>query len=146
MSRALSPRPSITPGGSAAGWAVLLCCWGLLAAGGLVWAAARLASGLTGGRCESFGIKFLTDLAHGHTSAAWPRTPTTAVIAITLVLTVLVAAAVTGIGWGIARYRGAPGDPVTALARNLRMRAMTRRPAAGSRRGTATTWTISSRS
>jgi type IV secretory pathway TraG/TraD family ATPase VirD4 len=120
----------MTPGGSAAGWAVLVCCWGLLAAGALVWAGAWLASGLAGGRCEPFGTRFLIDVAHGDTAAAWPGTPTVAVIAVTIVLAAIAAATVAVIGWLISRHRGAPGDPVAALARNLRVRAMTRLPAA----------------
>jgi type IV secretory pathway TraG/TraD family ATPase VirD4 len=130
VSRALGPRPSMTSGGSAAGWVVLLCCWGLLGAGGLVWAGARLASGLVGGHCASFGVKFITDVARGDTRAAWPGTPTAAVVAATVVLTVLGVTAVVAVGWVVSPCRGAPGDPVAALARNLRMRAMTRLPAA----------------
>jgi hypothetical protein len=120
----------MTPGGSASGWAVLLCCWGLLDTGALVWAGARLAAGLTGGHCEPSGITFMTDVAHGDTRAAWPGTPTATVVAATVVLTVIGAAAVVAIGCIVSRYRGAPGDPVAALGRNLRMRAMTRLPAA----------------
>ena len=44
MSRALGPRPSLAPGGTAAGWAVLVTCWGLAALAALIWAAARTAS------------------------------------------------------------------------------------------------------
>jgi len=138
MSRALGPRPAMTPGGSAAGWAVLICCWGLLGAGALVWVAAWLSSELTAGHCEPFGMNFIADVAHGDTAAAWPHTPTTVVVTITVVLAVAVLAAVIAIGWVISRYRGAPGDPVAALARNLRMRAMTRLPAARAATGLRT--------
>jgi hypothetical protein len=120
----------MTAGGSATGWAVLLCCWGVIAAGSLVWAGAWLASGLAGGRCEPFGIKFMTDVARGHTRAAWPGTPTVAVIVVTVALAVVIAVAVVAAGWVVTRYRGTPGDPVAALGRNLRLRAMTQRPAA----------------
>jgi len=130
MSRALGPRPSVAPGGSAAGWIVLIGCWGLAALGALIWVAARLASALTTGTCEPFGTRFLADIAHSRTSRAWPHTPTTAVLAIAVVLLALACLAVAVPGRAIARHRGAPGDPVAALARNPRIRELTRRPAA----------------
>ena len=52
MSRALGPRPSLAPGGTAAGWAVLATCWGLAALAALIWAAARIAAALTGGTVD----------------------------------------------------------------------------------------------
>ena len=79
MSRALGPRPSLAPGGTAGCWAVLAACWGLVALNGIVWAAARIAAGLSGGTAEPFGIKFAADVLHGRTAAAWPGTPTPAV-------------------------------------------------------------------
>jgi len=129
VSRALGPRPSIAPGGSGAGWAVLIGCWSLVVFCGLIWAAARLAAWITGGTIEPFGIKFASDLAHGRTAQAWPHTPTVAVTAATIVLTAAAAAMSIGAAWVIARWRPAPGDPVAALARNTRMRALTRRHA-----------------
>ncbi len=56
-------------GASAAGWAVLIGCWGLVGFGALIWVAARLASGLAGGACESFSFrtKFIADVARGRT-------------------------------------------------------------------------------
>ena len=75
MSRALGPRPSLAPGGTAGCWAVLAGCWGLVALNGIVWAAARIAAGLSGGTAEPFGIKFAADVLHGRTAAAWPAHP-----------------------------------------------------------------------
>ncbi len=141
MSRALGPKPSIAPGGSAAGWAVLIGCWGLLGFGALIWLAATLASALAGGACESFGTKFIADIARGRTSMAWPRTPTAAVVAIAVVLLAVLVALVILIGRFVMQRLGAPGDPVAALARNPRMRALTRlhiaREASGLRRSLA---------
>jgi hypothetical protein len=130
MSRALGPRPSIAPGGSAAGWAVLICCWALVALFSLIWAAARLASVLTGGRVFSFGIEFVFNILNGATGRDWPHTPTVAVIIIAVVLIAGAAALAAGTGLLITRFRRAPGDPVGALARNPRIQALTRLPAA----------------
>jgi type IV secretory pathway TraG/TraD family ATPase VirD4 len=130
VSRALGPRPSVAPGGTAAGWAVLTGCWALVALFGLIWAAARLAARITGGTVESFGVKFAGDVAHGRTWRAWPHTPTLAVIVIAVALTGIVAALIIGAAWLTARLRPAPADPVAALARNPRIRALTRLPAA----------------
>jgi type IV secretory pathway TraG/TraD family ATPase VirD4 len=47
-----------------------------------------------------------------------------------VLLTLCVGAVVVGVVWAVARWRPAPGDPVATLARNPRMRALTRRPAA----------------
>jgi type IV secretory pathway TraG/TraD family ATPase VirD4 len=107
---------------------VLAGCWGLAACSALIWVAARLASMLTAGGCEPFGMKFIADLAHGRTSSAWPHTPTAAVIAAAVVLLTLATSVATVAGHMIARHRGVPGDPVAALARNPRMRELTRRP------------------
>jgi type IV secretory pathway TraG/TraD family ATPase VirD4 len=109
---------------------VLIGCWGLAGLGGLVWLAARLASGLAGGRCESFGTKFLADVVQGRTSRAWPHTPTAAVIAVTFVLLAVAAGIVVVAVRLVARYRAALGDPVAALAVNPGMRALTRLPVA----------------
>jgi len=130
MSRTLGPRPSAAPGGTAAGWTLLAGCWALVALSWLTWAAARLAAGLTGGRAEPFGTRFVDDVLAGRTGRAWPHTPTVAVATAAIVLagcaTVLAGLA----GWLIARRRAAAGDPVAALARNPRMRALAARPAA----------------
>ena len=66
----------MAPGGTAGCWAILAACWGLVALNGLVWAAARIAAGLSGGAAEPFGIKFAADVLHGRTATAWPHTPT----------------------------------------------------------------------
>ncbi len=130
MSRALGPRPSAAPGGGAAGWAVLAGCWSLLALAVLIWVAARLAAAVTGGTAEPFGTKFASGVLHGRTAQAWPHTPTAAV-AITTLLLAGCAATLVGLAVRVtARLRPAPGDPVAALARNPRMRALTRGPAA----------------
>ena len=125
MSRALGPGRSVAAGGSAAPWALLAAFWGLVAAGAVLWFAARLAAWLSGTRCEPFGSKFLTDVARGDTGAAWPGTPTWAVILIAVVLVAALVAAVAA-GWRlVSRHLAAPGDPVAALARNPPMRALT---------------------
>jgi type IV secretory pathway TraG/TraD family ATPase VirD4 len=132
VSRALGPRPSIAHGGSAAGWVVLIGCWSLVAVCGLIWAAARLATAVTGGTTESFGIKFASDVLNGRTAQAWPHTPTAVVAATAVVLIGCATALAIGGAWVIARWQPAPGDPVAALARNPRMRALTRLAAARS--------------
>ncbi len=81
---------------------------------------------ITGGTTESFGAKFAGDVVHGRTGRAWPHTPTIAVTVITLALTGLAGALIIGVVWLTARWRPAPADPVAALARNPRLRALTR--------------------
>jgi type IV secretory pathway TraG/TraD family ATPase VirD4 len=130
MSRALGPRPSIAPGGSAAGWGVLVCCWALVALFSLIWAAAWIASVIADGRVHPFGIKFVSILLNGETYRDWPHTPTIAVIITAVVLVACTVALAVGTGLLVARFRRAPGDPVAALARNPRMRTLTRLPSA----------------
>jgi len=130
VSRALGPRPSMAPGGTAGAWVVLGGCWALAALSWLVWVAAAVAGWITGGRAESLGVKFISDVLHGRTRQAWPHTPTVAVTAVAIVLTTGAAALTIVAGCAIARRRPAPGDPVAALARNPRMRALTLLPAA----------------
>ncbi len=130
MSRALGPRPAATAGGSAAGWAVLAICWSLVGLAGLLWGAARLAAAATGGTVQPFGMNFADDVVHGRTAQAWPHTPTLAVTAIALALSLCAAVVALLTVRATARMRPAPGDPVTALSRNPRMRALTRRPVA----------------
>jgi type IV secretory pathway TraG/TraD family ATPase VirD4 len=124
-------------------WTVLIGCWSLVAMSGLIWAAASLAGVVAGGRTEPLGLKFTRDVLHGRTQSAWPHTPTTLVVITAVVLGVLVAGLAGGVFWLTSRWRAAPGDPVAALARNDRMRALTRRPvtraAAGLRRSLAGT-------
>jgi type IV secretory pathway TraG/TraD family ATPase VirD4 len=130
VTRALGPRASAAPGGTAAGWAILGGCWSLIALAGLTWAAARLAAVVAGGTTESFGMKFADDLLHGRTTRAWPHTPSVAVAVAGLLLTGAAAGLVAAAVWLSGRFRPAAGDPVAALARNPRMRALTRRPVA----------------
>jgi Domain of unknown function (DUF4913)/TraM recognition site of TraD and TraG len=132
MTRSLGPRPSLAPGGTGACWAVLIGCWGLVALNGIVWAAARIASRLSGGAAEPFGIKFASDVLHGRTGRAWPHTPTPLVAATSVLLLALAAALAIAAGLAVARRRPAPADPVAALARNPAMAALTRRPVARS--------------
>jgi type IV secretory pathway TraG/TraD family ATPase VirD4 len=127
MSRALGPRPSLAPGGTAAGWAILAVCWGLVAVSMLIWAAARIAAALTAGTVEPFGIAFITDLAHGRTGRAWPHTPAAAVAITGVALAALAAVAFAGGCLVISRHWSPPGDAVAALARNPRMRGLTLR-------------------
>lgn len=118
MSRVAGPRAPAAAGNALGVWCVLALCWGLAATAGLIWVAARLASVLAAGRCESFGIKFIADLARGDTSAAWPDTPTWAVITVTVVLSAAVTSVV-ALSWRVtARFRRDPGDPVAALRTN----------------------------
>ena len=135
MSRALGPRPSLAPGGTAAGWAVLATCWGLVMFSALIWAAARIAAALTSGSVEPFGMTFITDLAHGRTGSAWPHTPAAAVVVASTVLLALAVVLAVVAARFIGRHWNAPGDPVAALARNPRMRTLTRLPAARSATG-----------
>jgi type IV secretory pathway TraG/TraD family ATPase VirD4 len=117
---------------------VLIACWSLVALIGLVWVAARLAAWITGGTAESFGMKFAAEVLHGRTGQAWPHTPTVVVTVTVFVVAGCVAALATMSVRVIVRLWPAPGDPVAALARNPRMKALTRLPvtrgAAGLRR------------
>ena len=128
MSRALGPRAAATPGGALAGWVVLGCCWALVAAAGLVWAAAAVATGVTGGTVEPFSVKFAADLLHGRANLAWPHTSTVAVMVTAVVLAAVVAAVAVVAVRLTGRLRPPAGDPVAALARNPRMHALTRGP------------------
>ena len=132
MSRALGPRPSLAPGGTAAGWAVLVTCWGLAALAALIWAAARIAAALTGGTVAPFGLAFITDLAHGQTASAWPRTSSAAVAVACAVLIGVAAALAVAAARAAGARRNVPGDPVAALARNPQMAGLTHRHAARS--------------
>ncbi len=117
-------------GGTAAGWAVLASCWGVAALSGLIWVAARIAAALTAGTVEPFGVKFVTDLAHGRTTSAWPHTPAAAVGTAAVVLLAIATMLAVVAARLISRRWNAPGDPVAALARNPRMLALTRLPVA----------------
>ncbi|MEV5831941.1 type IV secretory system conjugative DNA transfer family protein, partial [Spirillospora sp. NPDC052242] len=118
MSRALGPRPSMFHSSAAGGWLVLAACWTPIAALWIVWASAKLAAALTGGRVMPFGADFAFVLAERDTGQAWPGTPTPLVLG---VLAVLLAALLTGTwaGWQrIAARRPQPGDAIAALADN----------------------------
>jgi type IV secretory pathway TraG/TraD family ATPase VirD4 len=97
----------------------------VVAACGLIWAAARLAAEITRGTTESFGMKFAADLVHGRTGQAWPHTPTVMVGTAAVVVTLCAGVVVIGAAWAAARLWPVPGDPVAALARNPRMQSLT---------------------
>ena len=141
MSRTLGPRAPVAPGGTAAGWAVLVAIWSAAGVSGLIWAAASVASAVAGGHTEPFGMKFTRDLLHGRTQQAWPHTPTAAVMITAVALMVAVAALAVVVVRVAGRLWPAPGDPVAALAGNPRIRALTRsqviRGAGGLRRSLA---------
>ena len=88
-------------------------------------------------------MKFTRDVLHGRTQDAWPHTPTAAVVITAVVMAGLVAGLAAAVSRLAGRWRAAPGDPVAALARNPRMRALTRaqvlRDVAGLRRSLAGT-------
>ncbi|GAA1574394.1 hypothetical protein GCM10009678_66370 [Actinomadura kijaniata] len=121
MTRALGPRPSIWNSSAAPGWMVLIGCW--VSVGGLwvVWAAAKCAAALTGGRVMAFGTDFLLAVTRRHTDRAWPGTPTPLVLTFLLALVVGLTALVWIIWLRIATRRPTPGDPIAALADNPRL-------------------------
>lgn len=117
MSRALGPRAPVTGSSAMPGWIVLAFCW--LPAGALLilWIGAKAAAAVAGGRAAGYGMSFAVAVASGRTSAAWPGTPTPAVIACTAVITTVLAAGVIAVWAGPARRLArVPGDPVAALA------------------------------
>ena len=75
-------------------------------------------------------MKFTRDLVRGRSQDAWPHTPTVAVVITVALMAGVVAAIAAGAARLLGRWRAAPGDPVAALARNPRMRALTRLPVA----------------
>ena len=120
----------MAPGGTAAGWTVLVGCWALVAVVGLIWAAARIVAGVGGGHAEPFGIEFVADLVHGRTYRAWPHTSTVTVTTVAVVLISGAALLAVLAARLIVRRLAVPGDPVAALARNPRMSALTHLAAA----------------
>ena len=118
MTRAPGPRAPFAAGNAAAMWWALAAGWGLAALTWLIWAAARVAATLSGGRVSSFGGHWIGTLVGGHAGRAWPGTPTplVACLAVTFI------AGVTGSGtlaWrAISRRLPHPHDPVAALRRN----------------------------
>lgn len=117
--RALGPRQPVGASTAMPGWIVLGACWALIVPAAVVWAGARAAAALAGGRVTGFGIGFAEDLAVRRTAAAWPGVPTPLVIACAVILAVLITAAV-WITWVTfaPRFMHAADDPVAALARN----------------------------
>src|SRR6202035_5582073 len=89
-----------------------------------------IAAAITGGRAQPFGMKFVKNILNGYAKRDWPHTPTAAVIIVAAVLVGGAIALAVVAGRLIARLRPVPGDPVAALARNPRMRTLTRLPAA----------------
>ena len=117
---------------------MLITCWGLAALAALIWAAARIAAACTGGTVAPFGTVFITDLAHGQTAHAWPRT-SSAAVAVACVVLLALAAALTLIAVRLTgAFRNVPGDPVAALARNPRMAGLTHRHTARAATGLRT--------
>jgi type IV secretory pathway TraG/TraD family ATPase VirD4 len=121
VTRALGPRAPITGSAGAPGWIVLAFCWIPAAVTGLIWAGAKTAAALSGGRVTGYGFTFAGDIAGGHTAAAWPHTPTWAVAACTLMFAGILATLAIA-GWAMAggRIMRAPDDPVGALAAHRR--------------------------
>ncbi|GII34613.1 type IV secretory system conjugative DNA transfer family protein [Planotetraspora mira] len=118
MTRAVGPRAGFTPHGSIGGWALLLVGWGAVAVFGLIWIAAWVASRVFGGRVSDFGTDFVFDVAEGRTAAAWPGTPTPAVVTVAVLLISMMLAVVVAVWWLITRRTPDPLDPVAALADN----------------------------
>ncbi len=116
MTRAIGPRAGLH--GATGGWALLLACWGVIGFFWLIWMAAWIGSRLFGGRVSDFGFAFVSDVVAGRTAAAWPGTPTAAVVVVSVLLVSLAVAAVVGGWWLIVRCLPDPGDPVAALADN----------------------------
>jgi type IV secretory pathway TraG/TraD family ATPase VirD4 len=130
MNRAAGPRVPIMAGNGAGVWVVLLIGWGLLAASGLAWLAARIAAALAGRHVPPFGEHWIISLAQGRTGQTWPGTPTSLVL---LIAVVLACAAITAgtLTWRVIAPRiPRPGDPVATLAVNPQIKPLTPVPAA----------------
>ncbi|MFC5187204.1 type IV secretory system conjugative DNA transfer family protein [Actinomadura harenae] len=116
MTRALGPRASIWASHAAGGWMVLLACWLPIGCLWLLWATARTAAALTGGRVMPFGVDFALALARGQTSRMWPGTSTLLVLALAAGV-VAAAGTVVWVAWQrVAARRTSPGDAIAALA------------------------------
>jgi type IV secretory pathway TraG/TraD family ATPase VirD4 len=132
VSRAVGPRAPLSAGNAAGAWCILALCWGSFTLAGVVWAAARAAAGLAGGRVPPFGWRWAGDVAAGRTARAWPGTPTPLVAAVAAALVIAAVAAVAA-GWrAVAARTARPGDPVAALRRNPGIQPLTRDPSARS--------------
>lgn len=118
MTRALGPKPSLWHTGAAGGWLVLAGCWAPIGCLWLLWASAKLASVLAGGRVMAFGTDFALASARRQPERLWPKTPTPLV----LTVFVLILAGLGVLAWTawqrIASRLAQPGDPVAALADN----------------------------
>lgn len=121
MSRALGPRAPLTGSSAAPGWMVLGCIAVPAALLAVVWAAAKLAAALAGGRAEGYGFGFCVAVLTARFARAWPGTPTALVAALTIAAFGL---AVAGAVCGWRRFGEqlfpVPGDPVAALAAHRR--------------------------
>ncbi|MFC0552572.1 type IV secretory system conjugative DNA transfer family protein [Planotetraspora thailandica] len=118
MTRAVGPRPGFTTHGATGAWVALLAGWGVVAFFGLIWVAARIAAGLFGGNVGQFGTDFVLEVVEGRTAAAWPGTPTLAVVVVASLLITGALTVVVG-AWGFVVGRlPDPVDPVAALADN----------------------------
>lgn len=123
MTRALGPRPSVVHG-AAGPWAVLICCWGVIAAGAVGWAGVKTATVISGGTTVRYDIKFFENLAAGRTSQVWQHTPAITVAVCVTVAYLLAGAVVVGAWVLMSRRQAAPGDPVAALAGSAQMSAL----------------------
>ncbi|MCT9934513.1 TraM recognition domain-containing protein [Planotetraspora sp. A-T 1434] len=118
MTRAVGPRAGLTPQGAIGGWVLLLAGWGVVAFFGLIWISARITAVLFGGRVSDFGTDFALEVFEGRTAAAWPGTPTPAVVVVAALLITTALAIGVGAWWFIVGRRPDPVDPVAALADN----------------------------
>ena len=130
MSRALGPAASTAPGGTAAAWVVLAVCWALAALNGLIWAAAaspRRSPGAGWSRSARDSPVMScagTRPRPGRIPRPWPSPCSRSSCSRSR------SPVLPRLWWLIARHRPAPGDPVAALARNPRIRVLTRLPIA----------------
>ncbi|MCP2337923.1 type IV secretory system conjugative DNA transfer family protein [Actinomadura rupiterrae] len=116
MTRALGPRASIWASHAAGGWMVLIACWLPVGCLWTLWAAARSAAALVGGRVMPFGTDFALALAHHDTSRMWPETPTALVAVIVTLFTGVIWAVAWFVWQRVAARVTAPDDPVAALS------------------------------
>ncbi|WP_067479547.1 type IV secretory system conjugative DNA transfer family protein [Actinomadura hibisca] len=97
---------------------VLVGCWAPFGALWVVWAAAKCAAMMTGGRVMRFGVDFAVTAVRRRTDELWPGTPTPLVLLL-LGAFIFTTTALTWKIWRhIANRRPAPDDPIAALADN----------------------------
>ena len=130
MIRVPGPRAPVAAGNAAGMWWVLGLGWGLAGLAWLMWAAARMAAALTGGRVPPFGVRWMAALVRGGAAQAWPGVPTPLVVCFAVLFVALAAGAVTAGWWLAARLLPHPHDPVAALRRNPGIAPLTPGPAA----------------